>query len=358
MSDISKNTYHDQQNNVNTLKLRQMQNTLPRFCRDFFLGIKDTTSTRTRLAYAYDLKIFFEYIRDNNPIYKNKNITEFTISILEEISAQDIVEYMDYLSYYENDEGDAVTNEERGKQRKLASLRSMYNYFFKMELIEKNPAALVDFPKLHKKEIIRLDPGEVAALLDNIEKGEGLTKKQLEFQQKTKTRDLAIITLLLGTGIRVSECVGLDLNNVDFRNNGILIRRKGGYEDVVYFGDEVEKALKSYIAERHLVIPESGHENALFLSLQNRRITVRSVELLVKKYAKTVTSLKKITPHKLRSTYGTTLYQETGDIYLVADVLGHKDVNTTKKHYAAQNEERKRYAATVVKLRENDDDND
>ena len=358
MSDISKNTYHDQQNNVNTLKLRQMQNTLPRFCRDFFLGIKDTTSTRTRLAYAYDLKIFFEYIRDNNPIYKNKNITEFTISILEEISAQDIVEYMDYLSYYENDEGYAVTNEERGKQRKLASLRSMYNYFFKMELIEKNPAALVDFPKLHKKEIIRLDPGEVAALLDNIEKGEGLTKKQLEFQQKTKTRDLAIITLLLGTGIRVSECVGLDLNNVDFRNNGILIRRKGGYEDVVYFGDEVEKALKSYIAERHLVIPESGHENALFLSLQNRRITVRSVELLVKKYAKTVTSLKKITPHKLRSTYGTTLYQETGDIYLVADVLGHKDVNTTKKHYAAQNEERKRYAATVVKLRENDDDND
>lgn len=105
--------------------------------------------------------------------------------------------------------------------------------------------------------------------------------------------------------------------------------------------------------EREHIMPESGHENALFLSLQNKRISVRSVELLVKKYAKTVTSLKKITPHKLRSTYGTTLYQETGDIYLVADVLGHKDVNTTKKHYAAQNEERKRYAATVVKLRDN-----
>lgn len=354
MADIQKNTYHDQINNINTLKLRQVQTTLPKFCKDFFLGIKDTTSTRTRLAYAYDLRLFFEYIQTNNSVYSKTKITDFTIEILEQITAHDIVEYMDYLSYYENEIGEVVTNDERGKQRKLASLRSMYNYFYKMEMIEKNPAALVDFPKLHKKEIIRLDPGEVASLLDNIENGEDLTKKQLEFHDKTKKRDLALITLLLGTGIRVSECVGLDINNVDFRNNGILIRRKGGYEDIVYFGEEVEKALKDYLEERNHIIPLSGHENALFLSLQNKRLSVRSVEMLVKKYAKTVTSLKKITPHKLRSTYGTNLYRETGDIYLVADVLGHKDVNTTKKHYAAQDEARKRYAATVVKLREND----
>ena len=355
MADFTKNTYHDQINNVNTLKLRQVINTLPRFCKDFFLGIKDTTSTRTRLAYAYDLRLFFDFLHENNPELNNKKITEFDILILEEVKALDIVEYMDHLSYYENSEGEAVTNDERGKQRKLASLRSMYNYFFKMELIEKNPAALVDFPKLHKKEIIRLDPGEVATLLDNIENGEELSKKQLEFHSKTKTRDLALITLLLGTGIRVSECVGLDINNVDFRNNGILIRRKGGYEDIVYFGEEVEKALKEYLEERNHIVPVSGHENALFLSIQNKRLSVRSVELLVKKYAGTVTNLKKITPHKLRSTYGTNLYRETGDIYLVADVLGHKDVNTTKKHYAALDDERKRYAATVVKLRSDED---
>lgn len=352
MADIRSNTYHSQINNSNTIKLRQVINTLPKFCKSFFLGIKDTTAPRTRLAYAYDLRLFFEYIRDNNPVYKNKMISDFDISILEVIEAQDILEYMDYLSYYENSEGEMITNDERGKQRKLASLRSMYNFFFKMEMIEKNPAALVDFPKLHKKEIIRLDQGEVAELLDNIENGTKMSKKQQEFHDKTKVRDLALVTLLLGTGIRVSECVGLDLNNVDFRNNGILITRKGGYEDIVYFGDEVRETLEAYIEERKHIIPVSGHENALFLSLQNKRIGVRSVELLVKKYAKTVTNLKKITPHKLRSTYGTTLYQETGDIYLVADVLGHKDVNTTKKHYAAQNEERKRYAATVVKLRE------
>ena len=184
-----------------------------------------------------------------------------------------------------------------------------------------------------------------------MEDGSKLTKKELEYHAKTKVRDVAILTLLLGTGIRVSECVGLDIKDVDFDNDGIKVRRKGGYEAIVYFGEEVREALLRYMDEREHMIPSQGHEDALFLSMQNRRIAVRSVENLVKKYASRVTTLKKITPHKLRSTYGTTLYQETGDIYLVASVLGHKDVNTTRKHYANMDEERRRKAANVVKLK-------
>ena len=243
------------------------------------------------------------------------------------------------------------TNDERGKRRKLASLRSFYNYFFRDEQIKSNPASLVPMPKLHDKEIVRLDPNEVAILLDQVEDGTKMTKSQMKFHDKTKVRDLALLTLLLGTGIRVSECVGLDISDVDFDNLAIKVRRKGGYEDVVYFGEEVEEALLSYLDQRKHMIPMSGHEDALFLSLQNRRMAVRSVENLVKKYASLVTTTKKITPHKLRSTYGTTLYQETGDIYLVADVLGHKDVNTTRKHYAAMKDDHKRKAAKTVKLR-------
>jgi site-specific recombinase XerD len=163
---------------------------------------------------------------------------------------------------------------------------------------------------------------------------------------------LALLTLLLGTGIRVSECVGLDLNDIDFKNGGIRIHRKGGKEVTVYFGTEVEDALLDYLEERNQMIAEEGSENALFLSMQKKRIAVRSVENLVKKYSRMVTPLKKITPHKLRSTYGTSLYKETGDIYLVADVLGHSDVNTTKKHYAALEDERRRSARNKVKLRE------
>ena len=221
-----------------------------------------------------------------------------------------------------------------------------------MEKISANPADLVETPKIHEKEIIRLEPNETAELLDVIEKGEKLTEGEKKYFEKNSKRDLAIVTLLLGTGMRVSECVGIDINDIDFDVNGVKITRKGGNEMIVYFGDEVERALKDYLEERKDKDAKPGNENALFLSIQNKRIGVRSVEKLVKKYAQKVTVLKKISPHKLRSTYGTTLYNETGDIYLVADVLGHKDVNTTRKHYAQMQDDNRRRAAKAVKLRD------
>lgn len=351
MAVIHKDNYHDEQNKQNILKLRAVLDTLPPFCKTFFRGIEEYTSTRTRLAYAYDIRLFFEFLHEKNGICAKMEIQDYPISILEQITRIDIEEYLEYMGLYQKD-GKEITNEERGKARKLSSLRSFYNYFFENEMIEKNPAALVHLPKQHEKEIIRLEPNEVAILLDQVEDGTKLTKKELEYHKKTKVRDVALLTLLLGTGIRVSECVGLDISDINFDIGGIKIRRKGGYEAIVYFGEEVETALLDYLEQREHMIPIQGHENAFFLSLQNRRIAVRSVENLVKKYASRVTNLKKITPHKLRSTYGTTLYQETGDIYLVADVLGHKDVNTTRKHYAALEDERRRRAAGVVQLRE------
>jgi site-specific recombinase XerD len=349
---LNKDNYHDEQNKNNILKMREVLNTLPGFCKTFFRGIEEYTSTRTRLAYAYDIRLFFEFLHERNPVCAKMEIEQYPLSLLNDISRLDIEEYLEYLTLYEKD-GREITNDERGKARKLASLRSFYNYFYQNEMIENNAAALVPLPKRPEKEIIRLEPNEVAILLDQVENGTKLTKKELEYHQKTKVRDVALLTLLLGTGIRVSECVGLDINDVNFDEGGIKIRRKGGYETVIYFGEEVETALLDYLEERERIIPAEGHENALFLSLQNRRMAVRSVENLVKKYASRVTTLKKITPHKLRSTYGTTLYKETGDIYLVADVLGHKDVNTTRKHYAAMEQERRRRAANAVQLREN-----
>lgn len=346
-------SYHDNVNISNEKKLRELIRELPAFCLEFFIGIESTTSSRTRIAYAYDLGVFFHFIHENNRVYSKTDITSYPISILEEITPLDIEEYLQYLKVYEHN-GKEYTNDERGQMRKLASLRSFYNYFFQKELIEKNPAQLVKMPKIHEKNIIRLDIDEVAMLLDEVENGEKLTEQQKRFHAKTKNRDLAMLTLLLGTGIRVSECVGLDIDDLDFKNNGMRIRRKGGAETILYFGDEVAEALRAYLEERTQIQAQEGHQNALFLSLQNRRISVRSVENLVKKYSRLITTVKNITPHKLRSTYGTTLYQETGDIYLVADVLGHKDVNTTKKHYAAQSDLRRRMAAKAVKLREDD----
>ena len=161
------------------------------------------------------------------------------------------------------------------------------------------------------------------------------------------------LTLFLGTGIRISELVGIDINDIDMDVNGFKITRKGGNQTILYFSDEVKAALEEYLDER-AKNPLLDNEPALFVSLQNKRITVRAVQNLVKKYAHITTPLKHITPHKLRSTYGTTLYKETNDIYVVAEVLGHKDINTTRKHYAAISEDIKRAASKVVVLRNKD----
>ena len=345
-------TYHEQTDVENTLRLRDVLKTLPPFCRDFFRAIEPRTTTKTRISYAYDIRIFFQFLLEQNPAFRDWSIEAFTVDVLDQITAVDLEEYEEYLKVYQA--GDKTeTNGERGLKRKMSSLRSFYAYYFKREMIHTNPTVLVDVPKIHQKSIIRLEADEVALLLDYIEHGgDDLTGQKKVYYEKTKDRDLALVTLLLGTGVRVSECVGLDIEDVDFKNNGIKVTRKGGNEMVVYFGPEVEKALKNYLEVRKNIIPVEGHEHALFYSTQRKRIGVQAVENLVKKYARQVTTTKKITPHKLRSTYGTALYQETGDIYLVADVLGHKDVNTTKKHYAALDDSRRRQAATAVKLRE------
>ena len=345
-------TYHEQTDVENTLRLREVLKTLPPFCRDFFRAIEPRTTTKTRISYAYDIRIFFQFLLEQNPAFRDWSIDAFTVDVLDQITAVDLEEYEEYLKVYQA--GDKTeTNGERGLKRKMSSLRSFYAYYFKREMIHTNPTVLVDVPKIHQKSIIRLEADEVALLLDYIEHGgDDLTGQKKVYYEKTKDRDLALVTLLLGTGVRVSECVGLDIEDVDFKNNGIKVTRKGGNEMVVYFGPEVEKALKNYLEVRKNIIPVEGHEHALFYSTQRKRIGVQAVENLVKKYARQVTTTKKITPHKLRSTYGTALYQETGDIYLVADVLGHKDVNTTKKHYAALDDSRRRQAATAVKLRE------
>lgn len=348
-------TYHEQRETSYTLQLRYLLTELPPYARDYFRAAEQKTSAKTRVSYAYDLQVFFHFLLEKNPVLANKTMKDITLEDINLLSGSDIEEYQEYLKYYESESGEQK-NGASSIARKMSSLRSFLDYYYKKELLAKNVAMQVDMPKLHEKAIIHLEPDEVAIMLDNIENYENqLTGKKKEFFLKTKIRDIAIITLFLGTGIRVSECVGLDVTDVNFRENSIRIIRKGGNESILYFGDEVEKALLDYInGSRALIAAKAlpGEENALFFSLQKKRISVHAVENLVEKYAKEFVPQKKITPHKLRSTFGTSLYQETEDIYLVADVLGHSDVGTTKKHYAAIKDQNRRKAASVVKLRE------
>ena len=345
------NSYHTALNKDYTLKIRALLTELPVLCGSFFRAIDSQTSVLTRYAYAVDLRGFFQFAAQQDDLYLGRDIPSLTAGDLEKVQAYHIELFLAEVSFYQKGEREWV-NQERAKARKLSSLRSFFKFLHKQEYLPTNVAALVDIPKLNEKAIIRLEPNEVADLLDLAENGEGLTDGQKKYHETTKVRDVAILTLFLGTGIRISELVGIDLGDIDFENNAFVVTRKGGNEDILNFGDEVHQALADYYAVREKQAALPGNERALFLSMQLKRINVRTVELLVKKYAKIAAPLKKITPHKLRSTYGTMLYHETEDIYLVADVLGHKDVNTTRKHYAASSEEHKRIAAKKIKLRD------
>ena len=334
------------------LKLRTVLSELPRFAGLYFRAMELQTSILTRYGYAIDLRNFFKCLTDQVDTFQSKSPASLTLEDLDRVTALDIELFLEHVTLYTDEDERERENNERAKARKLSAIRSFLKYYHRQELIKNNPASLVDTPKLHEKAIIRLEANEVADLLDIAEVGKGLSERQKQYHQTTKVRDTAILTLFLGTGIRISELVGIDIDDVDFATDAFLVTRKGGNQEMLSFGPEVRAALLAYLEQRELMEPLPGSENALFLSLQRKRITARAVENLVKKYAKIASPLKKITPHKLRSTYGTMLYQESGDIYLVADVLGHKDVNTTRKHYAAIQEERRRQATKYIKLRE------
>lgn len=337
-----------ERNLISNEKLRKLVMEMPEICVDYFISIEQTTSPLTRLNYASDLNLFFYYL-STEKFFKNQK--QISASDLNCIKSKDIEMFLSYSTYFKKD-GNTYQNSERGKARKLSSIRSFFKYLYNNNIISQDETSKVKTPKLHQKPIIHLDPNEVVGLLNEAETPTDLTNRQIAFNKKTKTRDLAMLSLFLGTGIRVSECVGLNIKDIDLENNAFKITRKGGNQTILYFSDEVKEPLIDWIKDREIWIKDSPNETALFLSLQKKRITVRAVEKLVKKYSECASPLKKITPHKLRSTYGTTLYQETGDIYVVAEVLGHKDVNTTKKHYASMSEEIKRSVVDKVKLRD------
>jgi integrase/recombinase XerC len=327
-------------------RLRTILIGLPEVCYDFILSIETNTSMLTRLNYAGDLRTFLFFLDHELHLFA-KPLKDLTTDDFILVQSRHIEMFMHYLTIYRHDTL-VLENKNPGKKRKLSSVRTFFKYLLKHEYILTLPTAIIDTPKIAEKPIIRMDGGEVVDLLDAIESGHELTKHQAAYQKNTKIRDIAILKLMLGTGIRISECTGLNISDLDFEHKSFKVTRKGGKEAILYFPDDVKQALEDYMTLRTAAVPYRGHENALFLSTQKRRITARAVENFVAKYTRTAVPLKKITPHKLRSTFGTALYRATGDIYLVADVLGHKDVNTTRKHYADMSDENRRHAADAV----------
>jgi site-specific recombinase XerD len=336
------------------LQIRAIAREHPRACADFFSAIAVTTGTFTRLAYAIDLKTFFQFLQTERYQFSHKPLYAFTNEDLALVSQSDLTAYIEYLTFYYKSEPDsdapvkALTNHDLAIKRKLCSIRSFYDYLFKNNRIPSNVTTLVPLPKIHEKPILRLSLDETQRMLEQAATGDGLTPRQQAWHKLTVKRDFALLSLFLGTGVRVSECVGLNIADVDLEDNAFLVTRKGGNQVVLYFPPEVAEALAEYMAERERIDAQPGHEEALFLSMQKRRITQRAVQNLVKKYAAVAAPLKpRISPHKLRSTFATNLYEETGDIYVTSDALGHSSLETVKK-YTNLHDERRRKAAEAI----------
>jgi len=361
---IKRVSYHIQTSLNTNERLKALQRELPMLCTDYFRAISQTTSALTRLAYAYDLRLFFQYLTAELVSFANSIPSLMQADDLARISSRDIAGFQEYLQQYVKVENTGtgqprdddsspilVQNHESGIMRKLSCVRSLFEYLFKQGIIPANVASMITLPKLHTKPILYLEPHEVEKLMDTVLTGFGLSERQQKLLNHTRLRDVAILMLFLGTGIRVSELVGIDVDDLDLKASAFSVTRKGGNQSILYYPEAVNEVLQAYLEQREKVETLPGSEFALFLSLQRRRITDRAVENLVKKYAQIAAPLKKrISPHKLRSTFGTNLYKETSDIYLVADALGHSDINTTKRHYAAMQDSRKREAADRIVL--------
>lgn len=311
--------------------------TLPIFCHSFFNHMHaDNYSEKTILNYACDLEIFFRFLCSENPTISS--INEITPEILDQLTYEDMDEFKIYSSYLRDKEGTIIKPADTATvHRHLGTLRSFFKFCHGRKIIRQNPMMFVTNPKRTEKSITYLEPNEITDMLVEVTQGNHLTDRQRKFCKKATQRDYAIILTLVSTGLRVSELVGLNTTSIDRKNNAFYVHRKGNKEQFVYFTDEVLKAIDDYInGERTMMNPDN---EALFLSNRGTRITVRSVERIVSKYTQSSeVTIKHITPHKLRSTFGTNLYRETGDIYLTADALNHKNVSTTIKHYSAQSD--------------------
>ncbi|MBR5869473.1 MAG: tyrosine-type recombinase/integrase [Clostridia bacterium] len=338
-------SHRAQQEDILDAKAFSLCAELPPYVTAYLSSRKGNSTAKTRVSYAYDLRHFFTWLRDSTPTLIDGDTRSISMDALAQVRGSDIDAYVAYLW--------STGNHYAGVHRKFCCLNSFFLYLIRKDHLSANPMdkaeKITKNESRHESHVIKLQPKEIPALLDTVEGSgehiptacmEGLSKRQRSALARNRTRDLAIFTVLLGTGIRVSECVGINISDVDLENCTLEVDRKGAKRQKIALSDEVIAALADYLEQRKAITPADDEDaDALFLSERRRRMSVQTIEVLVHKYTALIGTKEHITPHKLRKTYGTELYNETGDIFLVAQALGHSDVNTTKQFYVEESTE-------------------
>lgn len=351
--DYKESKFYIEKNQKQIDKFRKLCQDLPDYAAKFLQSKEFDSSYSTLIVYAYDLNLFFEFLKKSNPQLKDVELKNIQIECLEQLNEDDFLEFQHYLRKTTIN-GKVHTNNNKSIARKITSLRGLFKFLKRKNYIKYDIVGSIPVPKYNdrKTEIVRLkteqDNNELEQFLvgvDEILENENISDHQKNYLARDYIRDKALIYIFLGTGIRLSECEGLDVSDVDIDNKSLRIKRKGGFYDTVYFNDKVKDVVDEYLQYRNEKY-ENEESAALLLTTSRKRMGVSAIRNVVKKYIKII-MLKHMTTHKLRATYGSYLYKITGDIRLVADVLGHSNINTTAKYYASQTEENKRKAAEI-----------
>ena len=330
----------------------KLQEEMPRFLRGFFIYLKGNVLPMTRLAYLHDIKFFFNYLVNETGLTEADDIKDIKLSDLDAIKASDINLFMDHCRKYKVETDNAeyyYENNNKTLARKKSSISVMFKQLYRDEKISKNITDGFDpikVPKAGEREIKALQDDEVMIMLDAVTNGTGLSKHELFYWDKTKKRDKAILVTFLTYGLRLSELVELNVSSFNFNRGEFKIYRKRGKESVMPLNDSVTAVIKDYIKTERAPDDELEEEqrDALFLSLQGRRMTGRQIRELVKKYTSIGMKTARgsgYSPHKLRATAATSLIGRGNSIYDVAALLDHEQVTTTQL-YARQKQNVKR----------------
>lgn len=328
------------------LQCEALEKELPSFLRGYFAYLKGNVLPMTRLAYLHDVKFFFQYLISETDLTRAETPSRISLEDLQEIQAADVNMFIDYCRRYKVETENTVymyENTNNTLARKKSSVSVLFKYLYRDGLVEKNITDGFDpirVPKPGEKEIKALQDDEVMIMLDAVTSGAGLTEHEKCYWQKTKLRDKAILIMFLTYGLRLSELQQLNVSSFNFGRGEFKIYRKRGKESIMPLNNSVTAVIHDYIDNERLPDDrlEEQHKDALFLSLQGKRMTDRQIRELVKKY--TSIALKTshsagYSPHKLRATAATSLIGRGNSIFDVAALLDHEQVTTTQL-YARQ----------------------
>jgi integrase/recombinase XerC len=331
---------------------------LPDFVFSYIQNYYDGESVNTQIGYCIDIRVFLKYLN----LFRFKEIEkleDFTAEHLNQVTVEDFINFKAYLREYtvetQNSEGKPVKrtihNSNYGINRKLSAVRGLFTYLYKIDKISQNVTDKVDFATINQKIKKPLTTQETIRIIDVIYNGERyFTGRDLTEYKNRKQRDIAIFMTYLGTGIRVSELINLNISDVCFETSSFIVTRKGGDEQEIFMPPQVENELFQYMQER--IKLHAKDEEALFISRLGTRMTVGGVEKLLKKYcfAANITNKDKTRPHALRRTFACNLLEDGVDIKMVAELMGHKNIEVTHKYYAQYNSKARKEVMQAVTI--------